>query len=489
TPPPKENIIRIFTDRAGQIFFAPEDAIVKLRVVKPNLRSNALWRVRVTDLWGNVVLEREIECDTNEIAQVRFGGLGYFDMHVQLCDARGVVRERKFSVGIVNPLSPKDDAVTSEAPFGIWVGGYGLPKKIGIRWGRRYCQPWDFEPRGEAYRWLRHPDEPFELRLPNGKLSWVTYFRGMPKWLTRRPDRPDFLKFPPKDWNEYARFIQWYVSRTKDKLKVWEVWNEPVPYAYWMGTVEEVVKLHEVTYKAVHTADPNAVVIGPCPYTFVWWFLERFFELGGAKWIDAISIHTYRPHSDSPEGTNFAGDLERLRKLLKPYPHLRDIYITEMGYASWAVGEVRQADYLVRTIVIALAHGVRVIIWHMFWDWNDKDLEGGHGILRYDHTPKPALVAYAVLINQLMRAKFIGEVAGLPQKCMGYRFAKDGNEIWVLWCWGEEPVTVRLPIAKRFIRAVNIMGVNDKVQVEDDAVRITLTEHPKYVWLRIANDD
>jgi len=482
-PPPTENIIALKTGQSGQLFFLPAEIVVRASARKPRIKGKARWRFEARDIDGRVVAMESTETDdpTREI-EFRFKDVGYFDISAELSDETGTLREKKFSVGAVEPLREADDAVTEGSPFGLWVGGFTLQERLGIRWARIYCQPWDFEPADGGYKWIAPNRQPFHRNLAGKfpKMRFICFFRGMPQWLTTRPDRPDSKKFPPKDWDEYGRFIRYYVSNTKDLVKVWEVWNEPVPYAYWMGTIEEVVKLHEVTYKAVHAAQPEAIVIGPCPYTFKWDFLEKFFELGGAQWIDAVVVHAYRPYAKGPEETGYFDDLMRLRDMIARHPHLKDIYITELGWHSWQVGERRQADYLVRSIVQTLAADVRVIIWHMFWDWKSEDA----GILRHDQTPKPALIAYAVLAQRLLRARYLGPVTGLTGKSLGYRFKKDGAERWVLWNWGDRPGNVELNVGDRACTVCDMFGRPVEARPAGGRLRLRLDAHPKYVTLR-----
>jgi len=483
---PRENLIRMRTGKEAQIFFLPEPIVIEAWLLKPRTKGKIRWRFEARDIEGRVVARREIQTDSgSEHVKFEFKGVGYFDVVARVSDDTGVLRERKFSVGAVKPLSEADDAVVQDSPFGIWVAGGNLLERLGIRWKRIYCQPWDFEPVDDGYRWIAEKRTPFfrGIRKRFPKTEFICYFRGMPRWLTSRPDRTDYHKFPPADWEAYARFIRYYVRNAKDRIKIWEVWNEPVPYAYWMGTIEEVVKLHEVTYRAVHAEQRDAVVIGPCPYTFKWDFLERFFELGGARWIDAVSIHTYRPRGGGPEATDYERDLRRLREMLSRYPHLKDIYITELGWSTQRVGELTQADYLVRSLVQSIAGGIKVVIWHMYWDWNDVELVGGHGILRHDGTPKPALVAYAVLARNLLRARFLGKVGGLSGKALGYRFEKDGRRIWVLWDWGEKPSRAELNVGAQRAELEDMFGRRQSVEVSGGVVKLELGAHPVYLHL------
>jgi hypothetical protein len=237
----------------------------------------------------------------------------------------------------------------------------------------------------------------------------------------------------------------------KDRIHVWETWNEPVPYAYWMGTMEEVIKLHEVTYKAVHDADPEAIVLGPCPYNTRLPFTEQFFEMGGGEWIDAVVVHAYMKQPDP----HFIEDLAWLRDVLQRHGVEKDIWVTEVGWDTMEHTELQQANYLVQTYAIGLAEGVHTIIWHMNWDYNDTMLRGGHGLLRYTHQPKPGLAAYATLIRFLEGAQFERYEGDEDAPARIILFRKDGKRIWV--AWGREPGVVWRPPCPKW-EARDMMG-------------------------------
>jgi xylan 1,4-beta-xylosidase len=76
--------------------------------------------------------------------------------------------------------------------------------------------------------------------------------------------------FPPKDyakWNELAyriatHFIERY-GRAEVSQWYWEVWNEANLSAYWRGTPEEFLRLHDHAIAGVRRALPTARVGGP----------------------------------------------------------------------------------------------------------------------------------------------------------------------------------------------------------------------------------
>jgi polysaccharide biosynthesis protein PslG len=96
---------------------------------------------------------------------------------------------------------------------------------------------------------------------------------------------------------KYARYCQHVVKSLKGRVKYFEVWNE------WdaqtgggaPGGPEEYVELLKVVYPAIKAANSEAVVLsgGISSYSLTNGWLERFLKLGGAKYMDAISLHPY----------------------------------------------------------------------------------------------------------------------------------------------------------------------------------------------------
>jgi len=433
-PPGPLRLLRPGTKLPARVSVTVTAGKLDEKVQHPRLAWSArnAWRRRLAD--GVVDLRRAGEHSAP--VQVQFEAAGYAELDLRLLDGERELRRERFCLAALPLPDPQDATPRFDSIFGIWPGGYGTWIKLGAKWARTYCQPWDFEPDNGGYRYIRKDQGgrlvPFAPHL-DPELNHICFFRGMPKWLSSRPDRADYKKFPPTDWEAYGRFVTHYVGLMKDRLKVWEVWNEPVPYAYWMGSIEEVVKLHEVTYKAVKRAQPDSIVLGPCPYAMLFDFLEKFFELGGYQWIDAVVVHAYMPAPDP----KFIEDLHRLKALMRRYGPEKDIWITEVGWSTRRYTELQQAEYLVQTYVIGLSEGVHTIVWHMNWDYDDKLLRGGHGLLRHTHQPKPGLAAYATLIRQLEGAKFVEELKLPGATARGYAFSKRGRRIIVAWDRGK----------------------------------------------------
>ncbi len=434
-------------------------------------------KLRLEDYFGRPVYEKALPVSPTKQREFAFQvpaeGLPYSQLTAALSQAGKELYKESYSVAMIPPLLPQDRDEAS--PFGIWVGGVTFPMEQGARWFRTYCEPWQFEPDGNGgYRYLGKGEFPRPMPYHG---TPICFFRGMSKWLTSHPDRVDYQKFPPRDWDEYGRFVTWYVGKMKPYVKHWEVWNEPVPYAYWMGTIEEMVRLHEVTYKAVKAADPQAIVLGPCPYTFLFPFLEKFFELGGGHWIDAVVIHAYTAGAPEPGGLD--KNLAKLRELMTRHIGPRDLYITELGWEAGRIGWTRQAQYLVRSHVLCLEAGVKALVWHMYWDYGGEG-PGGYALLNHNQTPRPALVAYCQLMRMLQKTKFSRRLPGLVDPRRAYEFVGPQGKVIVAWCWQGSQVA-NIPLDSDTVEVFDIMGQPRPTSVRNREVEVPLDENPLYL--------
>lgn len=124
-------------------------------------------------------------------------------------------------------------------------------------------------------------------------------------------------KYPPKDyqrWGELVyQFVNHFVQRYgKDVVSEWrfELWNEPDLPNYWQGTMEEYLRLYDVTVYHGVRALPEITIGGPCTTSPAQpagqQFLRGFLEhcVSGTNYVtgsigtrlDFISFHTKGAH-------------------------------------------------------------------------------------------------------------------------------------------------------------------------------------------------
>lgn len=134
-------------------------------------------------------------------------------------------------------------------------------------------------------------------------------------------------------WLEY---VQKTVSRYKDRLRYWEVWNEPDLMQFWKETPDPAnyAALLKATYVEIKKIDPELkVVLGGLsgiPYGYI----EGIYKADAGPFLDVMAVHPYR-YPDTPEARSLKDDLDRLRELMARYDDKdKPIWITEIGWPT-----------------------------------------------------------------------------------------------------------------------------------------------------------
>ena len=139
-------------------------------------------------------------------------------------------------------------------------------------------------------------------------------------------------------WETYVKKV---VTRYKDKVRCWEVWNEPNLYPrFWdkRDEGESYALLLKTTYKIIKEIDPEITVVYAGLAGIPMSYIEKSFAAGSAAAFDKMAVHPYRSLLSTMEDTQrFIDDLERLRALMTRYNigH-KGIWFTEMGFSSMA---------------------------------------------------------------------------------------------------------------------------------------------------------
>lgn len=239
----------------------------------------------------------------------------------------------------------------------------------------------------------------------------------------------------------FAAFAAAAAQHFRGKDILWEFWNEPNIKQFWVPQpdVENYCKLVAAAAPLVRQADPSGVLLAPATSTIPFDWLESCFQQGLLQWIDALSVHPYRPQP--PE--TVIKDYERLRQLLGQYaPSGRQIPIVsgEWGYSNvnWdkkRLSDEQQARYLVRMFLINLQQKVPVSIWY---DWkNDgadpNEREHHFGTMTRDLKPKAAYLAAATLSTTLGGYTFEKQLAPANDKDIVYLLTKGNQRALAFW--------------------------------------------------------
>jgi len=226
--------------------------------------------------------------------------------------------------------------------------------------------------------------------------------------------------------NHWGDFVYTVVSRYGDRVKHWEVWNEPEWSYFWSGTSAEYAQLLKVGYQATKAACPDCTVLfGGLHYwlnpSYYRWVLSTLNQQPGAAqnnyFFDVMSVHLYsRSSSIYDEVSNIRSGMEAYNVADHP------IWLTETGVPVWNDAQVdpnpteydfaatkkEAAAYVIQSYANAWAAGVER---YFFFRVHDHDMGEYFGLIRNDYTLRPTYVAYQVATTYLISPTFASRVS------------------------------------------------------------------------------
>ena len=180
-----------------------------------------------------------------------------------------------------------------------------------------------------------------------GAKADVVFIHGTPEWASGKTWQKDLPPdkvaqpwlanrafFPPRDWNDWDRFVTALAAHFKGRVPAWEIVNEPDLWSEgFCGSYDDYKQYLQIAYRAAKKADPKCKVL-LAAFVFGEW-LPRLLADGMQKSFDGVCVHPY--HSQP------AGCVTSARKVLLTLAisgAAKPIYITEVGYQSggWKEG-------------------------------------------------------------------------------------------------------------------------------------------------------
>jgi hypothetical protein len=318
-------------------------------------------KYRITDYWDKEVasgsVEEKVKADGNAKKLLKIPSdlpIGYYRVNFDSADGK-LHDEAIFGIY-------KEMAYKGFLPFD-WPLGYNksegnpIVRKLGFGWVR--C--WNFKfkdiwPEKDKLDFAKQ--DLIVKRCQDAKLNIMPVLgtslarskhhkdgnKFIPKWAIERTAKSSKkgswaldVSFPRIDaWKAYVKAL---VSRYKDRIKVWEVMNEP---NCWL-IPEEYAPYMKATYEAAKEADPDCIIVGVCA-TSDWsgepapW-TKRVLEIDGCKSLDALSIHMYGGCSpEAYRGIGTDGMLNHLKGMLKEFGRDIPIWHTEKSFNTTEVG-------------------------------------------------------------------------------------------------------------------------------------------------------
>lgn len=225
--------------------------------------------------------------------------------------------------------------------------------------------------------------------------------------------------------NVWAGFVASAVARYRDRVRTWEMWNEPDFSQFWSGSVVDYTRLLKVGYLAARSVDPRArVLVGGMMY-WEWtnragvehaWLRAFLDELAkdpaaarNGYYFDAIPWHFYSRPSDVYDRVRSAQDLLARRGIAGKAMWINEANVPACGepplnvscadpnYKGSANIE-EQADFQTQALAYGLAVGLER---YMVFQLADDGQGESFGLLRNDGSARPAYRALQVALENL----------------------------------------------------------------------------------------
>jgi outer membrane biosynthesis protein TonB len=342
--------------------------------------------------------------------------------------------------------------------------------EAGVAWDRILFYWSQLQPNGPGdWNTLHVPDEWLQSAQAGGR-EVVGLLKNTPPWaaagdVITEGSPPRGLELPISDpGNLWATFVARVVTHYAPRgVHRWIVWNEPdiSPGVYgeeWGGSVEEYYRLLQVAYQVIKGIDPSAQVhLAGLTYWHDPGWLRRFLAVATADpegaasgyYFDVVSLHIYF-QTDSVDYI-----VNETRAALNAHGISKPIWINETNAPPdsdplwpifrprWPVDLREQASFILQAHALGLAAGAqRIAVYKLI----DAGLPPGgepFGLLRPDHSRRPAFVAYQ-LVTQHYAGTTSARVTRDPLWVQA-TLDRGGRTTRVLWARTGQPVALRLP--------------------------------------------
>lgn len=422
---------------------------------------------------------------------IALNNVGLMLARVSAVDAGGQVIDRSDAPVTVLPFPKQATMPDAQERFGASLTG-PMSAKLCQRLGFRWCRWWWDAPMSWAsvektqgvYDW---PDERIDLLSARGySIDYVMY--DPPQWAQAKNNLPADMQWAADDprWEDLSirtnwdRFVSILVKRYARKPIVWEFQNEPDLLQWDAALYTAMVKR---TARRVKQANPHATFLVNCVWPAPTPLQERFFALGGAKFIDCYTYHNYAPGDAADPGT-----IAALKKRLASSNPAAKLWFNEgwsfvnsshddAALALTRMTGAEAAHTLVRNMVELLAAGQEKFIGFQYandqsgrswWDWY------GPGTQLWDDRgdPTAAAVAWNVLIDQLGLSRYV-ERFGMSGATL-HLFEDERNKRGVVVLYaGRGPVELALPMEGLVLR--NVMGQDAKLEAVGGKTTVKLS--------------
>ncbi len=297
-----------------------------------------------------------------------------------------------------------------------------------------------------------------------------------------RARQEKFHKGPGQNWppdlDAYKRFAAAVANRYGDRVRYYELWNEP-DINFYIGSVEYYIKMLEAGYTGVKSANPDLHVISGGIAALH----HNLRKPGMVETIlrDGKPFFDFYGHHRHGEFRFFVEEMPQVQALMKQYGVEQPIYFTETAMDS-RFGEGHQAETLIKKAVLAWSLEAVGYTWFNVHDsYNPAKKHGEfYGLYTFAGYPKAAYAAHATLARNLLNLTYNRRYDLGNGSCYAYAFG--GEDRVVIVAWKEDPNVssprLALKTAATKVEEIDVMGNAEELDKKDGLVLLQLRDKP-----------
>lgn len=397
----------------------------------------------------------------------------------------------------------RDKEPNSRYPWAAYELGVELCSRMGVSLVRERLSWRETEPEKGKFRWQQYL--PNVKRFAGKNIQVLELYHDAPGWCVR----PDGKKYP-SDALEVYRYAKTASRTMKGAATFWEYFNEQdlggvYSPKHGCGAWEYMAMLKAAVYGFKQGAPGAKTMNGGLAHLPLRPYIDTCFKNDYAQYGDLLNVHTYRSLKEYPE---MLADIKEVLK--RNGAENMPVWFTEFGTYQEGAGAVDSylsglkehsedqeliiAEFIPKANVIYQLLGVEKNFLFMLLPNNEGAGRKVWGLLRHDYTVKPGFVAQTILIEQLGKAKMLGEMK-MPEGIRAFLYRQpDGLQSVVLWSVSPletkdvrgissanlYPEKTEFP-ASGTITVTDFLGQQRKLLPERGKIRVEAIRFPQYL--------
>lgn len=344
----------------------------------------------------------------------------------------------------------------------------------GVRWIRYFPEWQSIQPEPGVWRW-QWADK-FVANAEENGMSVAGCLLYFAPWASA--DGKGTRVFPVRDMDAFRQYVRQTVSRYKDRIRYWEVWNEPNSPAFnRFGTPKDYADMVRAAYEEVQKIDPGIKIgITVAAHDVRW--LNQVIRDGAADHFDYVCVHPYNSAALVFGSEPYFLWLRKgVRDMLDSSNQRQDIeiWISEIGLTTTEDPRQlrRQAVGLAKIYILGIVQGFEKIMW--FEAMGVRYGDGVHAIISDDYKPYPAYHALKAMTGALGPApRYVGWL-NLGDRTYGFVFRTgEDQHALAIWAVGQ---SARVQLGQA-VQMIDLTG--QARELPADAV-LELTDEPVFV--------